>query len=314
MKGYLTVFLSLTLGILTTFVMVLIGHAVQNGCKVRLECVTDIGMNSTLGEYQIALFERYGLLYIDTSYETQEPSVSNLERRLHFYLSQNTKEEANSPWGSLAVQEVSVYDAVTAAYGYGNSMKYQAMQVAKETKGKMGAWADFKRIDEIAGLDGSNMFDEWGALMAQIAEMELPQILNEKGEWEIVPLANPADGIYALAGGDILYQAGIRAEGISATRIQKSDYISERAEDTLLRFGRIGIKETDTDLFLSYLFDKMGNYGRLHKESLLDLQLEYVAMGKASDYDNLRAVVGKLFLWRFAANADAVFGNAGLHS
>ena len=37
MKGYLTVFLSLSLSVLAGFVLFLIGHTIQNAGKIRLE-------------------------------------------------------------------------------------------------------------------------------------------------------------------------------------------------------------------------------------------------------------------------------------
>lgn len=59
-------------------------------------------------------------------------------------------------------------------------------------------------------------------------------------------------------------------------------------------------------IFLTYLFEKMGNYGRVREDSLLCFQLEYIAMGEASDYENLKAVADKLISWRFAVNAVAI--------
>ena len=90
MKGYLTVFLSLSLSVMTGFILLLTGCAVRNAGRIRLECAVDTGMNSVLSEFHIGLFERYGLLYVDASYLGKEPSVSNLEERIHFYVEENT--------------------------------------------------------------------------------------------------------------------------------------------------------------------------------------------------------------------------------
>ena len=62
MKGYLTVFLSLSLSVLAGFVLLLTGSAIRNGEKLRLEGDVDIAMNSALAEFSIPLHERYGLL------------------------------------------------------------------------------------------------------------------------------------------------------------------------------------------------------------------------------------------------------------
>lgn len=57
MKGYLTVFLALSLSFMTGFVLLLTGNAVRNAGKVRLECAADTGMNAVLSEFHRELFE-----------------------------------------------------------------------------------------------------------------------------------------------------------------------------------------------------------------------------------------------------------------
>ena len=71
----------------------LIGGVIKNAGKVRLECALDTSMNAVLSEYNITLFERYGLLYIDASYLGRKPAISNVEERsvsrVKFCLSMN---------------------------------------------------------------------------------------------------------------------------------------------------------------------------------------------------------------------------------
>ena len=52
LDGYLTVFLSLSLTLLLSIFFVLIRGAFTNYSKMKLECVTDIGINAVLGEFQ----------------------------------------------------------------------------------------------------------------------------------------------------------------------------------------------------------------------------------------------------------------------
>ena len=90
MKGYLTVFLALSLSFMTGFILLLTGSAVKNAGKVRLECAVDTGMNAVLSEFHRELLERYGLIYIDASYLGNEPSIANVENRLKYYVEENT--------------------------------------------------------------------------------------------------------------------------------------------------------------------------------------------------------------------------------
>ena len=64
-KGYLTVFLAMSLGFLTAFILMLTAGAVYNAEKLRLECAADTGMNAVLSEFHRGLYDRYGLLYVD---------------------------------------------------------------------------------------------------------------------------------------------------------------------------------------------------------------------------------------------------------
>ena len=51
-KGYLTVFLSLSITIILSLILALYQGARIGAMKMRTECVSDIAMNSVLAEYQ----------------------------------------------------------------------------------------------------------------------------------------------------------------------------------------------------------------------------------------------------------------------
>ena len=61
-KGYLTVFLSLTITIMLSLILALLWSARIGAIRMKTECATDISMNSVLAEYNRALFEQYDLL------------------------------------------------------------------------------------------------------------------------------------------------------------------------------------------------------------------------------------------------------------
>ncbi len=312
MKGYITVFLAMVLSILTGFLLFLTGSAILNGWKVRTELATDLGMNSALGEYQLALYERYGLLYVDTSYAEKVPSLSGLEERLAFYISRNLNQGEKAPFGGMDLKAVQVEAAVSAAADGGRSMKRQAVMYAKDCALEDDAEV-LEYLNEDEAFQGENLFYAWQSLMAQIGEMELPVILNDEGEWEEVPLNNPADGVFSMHDSDILYLANVDIGGISVGRIHREDYISKRNRGKEGQLCDAEIPETDTKLFLIYLYDKFGNYRKAREGSVLRYQLEYVAKGKPSDYENIGAVAKELLLWRFAVNAECIFGDAGLY-
>ena len=177
MKGYLTVFLSLSLSILIGFVLFLTGSSIKNAGKVRLEIASDIGMNSVLAEFHKVLHDRYALLYVDLSYLNKEPSISNMESRLHFYLSRNIDScREDEPWGDVELKEVNITEIITAVEGNGNSMKHQAVKYIQDS-GIQRREADVCGYLEMAGrLDERDIMEEWSMLQETIAGMELPQV------------------------------------------------------------------------------------------------------------------------------------------
>lgn len=311
MRGYLTVFLSLSLSALIGFALLLTGNAIRNGGKVRFEYATDIGMNSVLAEFSTALQERYDLFYIDASYLGREPAASNIEERLDFYIRRNLNSGLEKKtWINVELEKVMIPEVAVASDGQGRSMKYQAVKYIQDSGIEREEADIFSYLWNVRSLDGRDALEDWSALQEQIAGIELPWILNEKGELVEVPLGNPADHIYGMSGSDILYLLHLDMDGIGVGRIRKSDYISERKLKNLKNSCE---KEGNDKLFLTYLFEKMGNYRKVREDSVLLFQMEYIACGEASDYENLKAVTDRLMKWRFAVNAARILGDESMY-
>lgn len=332
MKGYLTVFLSLSLSILSGVILTLTTLAIRNGQRLRMECIADISMNSTLAEFEKTLHDRYGLFYVDLSYQEARPSLQNMERRLQYYLSENIAPFQNSDlWGNLALKQVVISDVRTAVDEQGGSMKNQAVQYAEDCGIRREETEMLFNNDSISGTGQEDVMETWSALMEMIAGIELPVIQNEQGEWKEVPLSNPADRAYGLSGSDVLFLVGAPTDHIPVGKIRKEDYLSEReSSDRMTEQKRTGTfqntgrgeskwyqgqeKVADTGQFITYLFEMMGNYRSGKEDGLLKYQLEYIAEGKESDYENLQAVVEELVRIRFAVNAEAAFADGGMVS
>lgn len=315
MKGYLTIFLALSLSLLTGFILLLTGNAVKNGVKIRYECAADTGMNAVLSEFHIGLLERYGLIYVDTSYLERQPDIANMEERLWYFMEENTRGvlvKRNAPWGNLNLEKVAIPAFETAAADFGASMRNQAILYVEDT-GISGIEREVPRqMGEIRALQAASPLAGWSSIMEQLAGMELPLIQNEKGEWEEVPLSNPADWVYSLVGSDVLFLAQADLYSVSPAKISLGEYISHRPiENTDCEERNFRGEE---DLFLTYLFDRMGYLGNFREDSFLSCQLEYIAKGKDSDLDNVRAVAGSLFELRFADNTACALGDGDLRA
>ena len=101
-KGYITVFLSLSLLIIASLVLALYQGARISAVRMKTECVADIAMNSVLGEYSRELFDQYGLLMVDTSYGTGNHTILNTQEHLKNYAQKNF--ERSVPGGLLNAQ------------------------------------------------------------------------------------------------------------------------------------------------------------------------------------------------------------------
>lgn len=313
MKGYLTVYLALSLGILAGFILMLTNHAIQKAGKIRLECAADTSMNAVLSEFSVNLFERYDLLYTDISYLGREPSVSNLEERLRIYLLENTGSRGTgrqSYWGGLNLQKIFVGKIETAAADGGASMRNQAIIYVEDAGSNREESDAADQIEAVLLLDGCQPMEEWSALMEHIAGMELPVILNQEGRLQEVPLSNPADWVYGLSGNDLLYLGKMNMQAVGSAELSLSQYLSHRELRNTESNGRKYRREKQ--LFLTYLFEKLGYYGAFCEDTLLNCQIEYVAAGQSSDWKNLKMVVERIFRWRFADNAALALSDAGL--
>lgn len=315
MKGYLTVFLALSLSILTGFILFLTFNAIKNGEKVRFECAADIGMNAVLSEYHTELFDKYGLLYVDASYLGNNPSEENVEERLRFYIERNTNhifETKNAPWGSIQTKDVDIISFETAAAGKGLSMRNQAVNYIEDAGIVREETQILSCKSQLLELEALDPLGEWSNIMGQLAEIELPLVINEQNEWEEVPLSNPADWVYGLTGSDALYLAEARLDMLSPISIDTGNLISHRPVQNTSVSDRI--YKQNEKMFLTYLFEKMGNYEDIPDDSILCCQIEYLVEGKESDLENMAAVAERIFRWRFADNAEKALADGNLRS
>lgn len=315
MKGYLTVFLAMSLSMLTGFILLLTGSAVKNAEKIRFECAVDTGMNAVLSEFHTVLLERYGLIYVDASYLGSPPSITNVEARLKHYVMENTSQildKVNAPWGNLNQIETDISFFETAAAQMGASMRNQAVNYVRDKSISGREKEAFDYLEEIQILNKIDPVEDWRQIMDQLSGIELPTVQNENGLWEEVPLSNPADWVYGMLGNDVLYMSQIDFQSVNPAHISLQDYISYRGISNTDTEGRIF--EQNNEEFLSYLFEQMGYLGNVREASLLGCQLEYIVEGKDSDLENVRAVAEKLFNWRFADNLLCAFGDGDLRA
>ena len=88
-NGYITCYLSLTLGVMLVFIFTLFEAVRVQTIKTETEEVMDVALFSVFGEFHRELLKQYDLFFIDTSYGEGEPKVDRAEEHLQFYMNQN---------------------------------------------------------------------------------------------------------------------------------------------------------------------------------------------------------------------------------
>ena len=71
-SGEITVFLSLVFLAMIAFVAVIIQSSREVYIEHKIESISDIAIRSVFSEYDVYLYENYGLLYVDTTYKGAE--------------------------------------------------------------------------------------------------------------------------------------------------------------------------------------------------------------------------------------------------
>ncbi len=313
-RGYITVFLSLSLTLILSLVFAVIEGARISAIRMKFECVTDIGMNSVLAEYHRELLKQYDLLFVDTSYGGSHPEIANTEAHLYNYTQKNCCPggEKNSSGSrdflamDMGMVEISEYSA--ASDDNGAVLERQVTDYMDDYPlgamlSKINANVSLLQSAGIATRDT----DAWRRQYeAEIDAIGLPEKETEDGEMEEVPLNNPADSVNALRSSGVLNLVLENPSAVSAVKVNLGNYISNRpgrmAGTGLCAEAAEAAGVPNELVFQAYLFEKCGYYGAEMDKSLLKYQMEYILEGKDTDWQNLEQVAKKLLLWREAAN------------
>ena len=316
-KGYLTVFLSLSITIIMSLVLALFQGARIGAVKMKTECVADIAMNSVLAEYNRQLYEQYGLLMVDTSYGRANPSIVNTEEHLRHYIQKNFD---RSMTGGLvnASTITSMYceDARITGSSFATDNNYAVL--AKQILAYMGAdpvegiMTDvLTNADMVASsaLDTTDVEAMASANQEAIDAVELPIVINEKGEEEVITLGNPADAVNSQKDIGALSLAMKSSGTISTASVNLEDLPSHRklSKGTGLRDNE-NISAAEKLLLEQYYYEKCSRYGQELEKSHLKYQLEYLIYGQESDCKNLEKMAENLLFWREASNMLYLFG------
>ncbi|RKM55085.1 hypothetical protein D6855_16495 [Butyrivibrio sp. CB08] len=303
--------------IIMSLILVLFQGARIGAVKMKTEVVADIAMNSVLAEYSRELYQQYGLLMVDTSYGTSNPSIINTEEHLGYYVKKNLDRKLGGKlFGSSSVFSMYLKDLHITGSSFAmdnnaavlkrNILSYMA---AEPLEGLLSDVTSNVDMIEGSGLNTTDVEAMARKNQEVIDSIELPTIINEDGEEEELSLGNPADAVHSLKGIGALNLAVKDKSSISKQRVDLGLYSSGRNLNKGTGLDDIeDISFTEKFLLDQYYYEKCSRYLDEMDKSLLKYQLEYLAFGFDSDWDNLDKMASELLFIREAANMLYLFG------
>ena len=303
--------------IILSLILVLFQGARIGAVKMKTECVADISMNSVLAEYSRALYEQYGLLFVDTSYGCENPSIINTQEHLRYYAQKNfsrtvaSRLTGNDSIFSAYCDGVSITGSSFALDNKGAVLNRQIISYmgAEPVEGLLSDVQTNAQMIRDGALDTTDVAAMAAENQAAIDAIELPPIINEDGEEEEMSLANPADVVNSQRGIGALNLAIKDKSRISKTVVDLDQYASHRQlnKGTGL-YDKEDISAGERLLLEQYYYEKCSRYGKELEKSLLKYQLEYMIYGQKSDWGNLERMAENLLFWREASNMIYLFG------
>lgn len=309
-KAHITVYLTLIFTLILSVFLSAFEAARGSHLKVRMENAVQTAIHSSFAEYHEVLFERYGLLFIDTSYMTEVPDYRKLEERLELYMGYNLLPEEEQSllfardWYDIEDYNVSLTNIRLATDDYGNVMRQQAVDyignyVGKDWVEEVQSWLVVVEQYEISSED----FEDYHKEVRQEKETYWQEnnLLGE--EWQTNTLIPSLDFANDYLGTFRDEMINYNVTGISMKTFNPWEHASHRWNIQ----GTEVLEEDGTDmaeeiLFGEYILQKMGNYRNIREDSKLDYQVEYILFGKSQDIMNLMSMQETLFLFRGAAN------------
>lgn len=293
-KAEITAFLSLIFILLVTFIGSVVDAASIQVAKNYRRSDAARAMECVFAEYQKELLKEYDIFSLESGYESGNYSENLLEKRLEYYGLVNSDitieriQFLTDNSGEAFLEQVSYY--MDHKYG---------LELVKDNLGNTGIWES----------------QESDAREYEKEEQENKEYLEGllAGNEGVLPDENnPISHVEGLKSTPVLDLVVPKGKSISEKMINLSETASKRELNR--GYGDFSEEEKKEDVSDKLLF---GEYILEHFRSfsdgsgnVLDYEVEYILGGKASDRENLKAVVNQLLLLRFVPNYTYLQGSA----
>lgn len=325
--GSITPFCAMSLMLIASLIFTLLEGARVYGLDCYADMKAETGMDSVCGEYQPFLWQQYGLLFLDGAYGTEHFSVNYITENLENHLDANCDSDRwiQDKFGldlfQLRTEELLLEGYSLATDGKGEIFLKYVAERAKENL-PLGIaedlYEEYREAEDLEKKHGGveDSIREAKKVLAEVeARWELKQEenaetkkenLEEKIEKEEKPdisaLTNVLDNVRKMQNSGTLNMIFSDLSIIS----KREDFLSVDLQNRKREEGTLHFKG-DCDwyqklLVLDYMENFFANYFSEKHGHFLSYEMEYVACGKGSDWENLEGVLKRIMLMREASN------------
>lgn len=320
-SGYITVYLSLTTGIILSFLFTLVEGVRMNTIRFQTECVTDISLNSIFAEYNREMLKQYDLLFIDAAYGMSNPTTERTKSHLLQYMNLNYNPPGKDniklykDLTAVRADNASLREISFASDGNGSVLEYQIIQYMKDINGiTFLEGGDLSYEDYIKQEKKFETYQAERRNCKETIDGILEEINAEKEEnEERVSIHNPADSVEELSKNSILQYALEDVDSVSVQSCNLSEYISHRGcceGYGLTATQQITNNPISKNWYLTYIFDKCGYYKNPKENAKLNYQIEYLLKGQNSDISNLELIAEQIFKIRYVVNMAYLYSDS----
>jgi len=297
LKGEITVFLSLLLSSILALLGITFKSAGNQSVKFQDEVAMDAALRSCFGEYHKELYEKYHLLYIDSSYRVSESEIKNTEEHLLYYMQNNLDFDEES--GQTDYFKIEAHSAETEKYLLASDddaipIYLQATDYLKEYGDISHSAKIINLRTEIAFSDAEDIYAGWDAALERANSFGV-YFINPAA---IVRILTP-DGANQIIDNRIVKNGQIPYGDIPSVRTLKKG-----------NYGAISVG-LDEPVFTEYLYQSCGSIINPKSDTVLSAELEYILYGKNSDKENVKRVLERLIRIFAKENLSYLFGDEG---
>lgn len=317
LSGEVVAYLSLIFILMLSFFASVLESSSLQVAKNYRRADMNRGMECVFAEYQKELLEHYDIFALDGTYETGNYAESNIFDRLDFYGVTDTDQEV------LRIQLLtdsgcdSFYD-----------------QVSRYMENKYGL--DFVRdLVGTTSIWNRQQEQSWEYRQEEADQEDYLDDLLADQEEGLAQENNPISHVSGLKQMDLLALVVPSEQGVSEKALSQADLLTDRSRrEGYGDFSDVvsGSSTMSGLLYGEYLLEHFPAYtdsGSSESEAEssgenrrvlesgsapLHYQLEYILGGRASDRENLKAVVNKLMLIRFVPNFTYIMSDAQMRA